>query len=1280
MASTPGVLVDDNVLEVLRKAQLDAFVNKFVFQFNVRRFDHFSHVRDKDMQEIGMQQQQIRQLREQILKMSREMWNRSDPKQVYVQSDQSTPIQSTIDERALIPNEQIKLYELIGEGSFAVVKRGTWTQSSGQTTDVAVKILRDISPNIMDDLRVEASHLLKLQHPSLIRLYGIVRQPAMMVFERCEGGSLLDRLRDDKKPIPLVSRLHDYCMQIAKALQFLESKHCVHRDVAARNILLSKDEKIVKICDFGLMRALKENEQMYTMAPQKKVPFAWCPPEALRHRKFSHASDVWSYGITIWEIFTFGEEPWVGCRAIDVLKNMDAGERLEKPKYCSERLYQIMQNCWKSNPAERCKFGAIREDLKAAMFLEAVAREAYNSIQPGTLQLIKGDEVIVVENTGQDWFGQNKKNQHFGTFPRTAVFAQSNHAVAATTAVTPQKVPTAPTIKVPPQQVIQPPPLPFAPKPLNNNSITSVHDRGSRISMPVAGSFIHTGHGDPLGGQSWGNPSSIDQMYLKNPVKGVPLSSMSNGAEVIASKVQLTNGGRNTHVPAASSASAASITSVRGLSLDLPEFDDFDRAFDDSFSPSNIEFPRGFGNESMISHVSNGSTASTFLLDGPKPNDHVFDVRGNVLHPTPIEKIPSATLKPILVAPSSIGVVTMELPDKFTIPQPHSSIGINRTAADPMRVQPRHNNSAGSRLDSMGSTATPRLSDMKPFVIDTRQNNQNFLPELQNRLDLGNDVGNAMRPRPASSIGIQNNGITQIGGNIQRPFSVINTPTVIPCLVPTPAPISSINPTPNQKVLTNQANPLQKALTDELKGNLSRRPTSTSAANESTAPQGQRNVLLPQQYPFNPTTTSQKPFQPQQVRLPLPTTSSPSVSRPVLSQTQPAAAPYVPPAHHVPRATAAPIPAPTVVPTATSAAATAPPKKAPTPVVISQQTAASSASVVTRRPTPTNPPMSEEERKSKIIMEINSALPAPSSLLFGSNSTSSLPSVLPSAPSTSTVRDRPTIAPSQPQRTMPPKKTSEPILSTEVLQPTRLNTTPASVAHSVAQPIRNPSPPVVNNKQPVLAEKKIAAPTATTNVPLFNITNSSNMYPQLGGVPNYGNGYTPYGYGTNYYGGGYQAYQGYNPYLSGMGQLALTHSAVTSLPPLVPSENRFSGTAQPLGESDIIELLGQQNRPPAAPSGQEQNPARIRSAPSAAPGDVSMAEKMEVLYKEANFTKSGNCDTMVMNCNGDTELALKMLKQQHLVDMGVADSTDRARRALESHQYDLTAAVNFLLG
>lgn len=226
-----------------------------------------------------------------------------------------------------------------------------------------------------------------------------------------------------------------------------------------------------------------------------------------------------------------------------------------------------------------------------------------------------------------------------------------------------------------------------------------------------------------------------------------------------------------------------------------------------------------------------------------------------------------------------------------------------------------------------------------------------------------------------------------------------------------------------------------------------------------------------------------------------------------------------------------------------------------------------------------------------------------------------------------------------------------------------------------------------------------------THVPLYNLTNSSNVYPTLNGPQYVGNStfynYQPqsYGYGMNH--GGYQGYPSFNPYASGLGQLALAHSAASSLPPLVPSENHFSGVSQPLEESDINDFLPNQHSAPAtttsvpSQSNVPQQPQPTNSI-TAATGDLSMAEKMEILYKEAHFMEwvwpktrpfskcitfsRGKVDTMVRQTSGNTELALKNLKEIHLVDMGLASNTHNARCALEATRYDLTAAANQLLG
>ena len=128
---------------------------------------------------------------------------------------------------------------------------------------------------------------------------------------------------------------------LARGMAYLELKRFIHRDLACRNVLLASVDR-VKIGDFGLMRALPQEDDCYVMQERKKVPFPWCAPESLKTRQFSHASDTWMFGVTLWEMFTFGEEPWIGLNGSQILKKIDRdGERLHQPPAVSDYTFKL---------------------------------------------------------------------------------------------------------------------------------------------------------------------------------------------------------------------------------------------------------------------------------------------------------------------------------------------------------------------------------------------------------------------------------------------------------------------------------------------------------------------------------------------------------------------------------------------------------------------------------------------------------------------------------------------------------------------------------------------------------------------------------------------------------------------------------------------------------------------------------------------------------------------------------------------------------------------------
>lgn len=257
-----------------------------------------------------------------------------------------------------IDRNSIKLMKKLGAGQFGDVWEGTWNG----TTSVAVKTLKAGTMSVIDFLK-EATIMKALRHPKLIQLYAVctAEEPIYIVTELMKNGSLLDYLHDKGRALRL-PQLVDMAAQIAAGMAYLEAQNFIHRDLAARNVLVA-ESNICKVADFGLARIM-ENENEYTAREGAKFPIKWTSPEAAMHNRFSVKSDVWSFGILLTELVTYGRIPYAGMMNAEVLQKVERGYRMPCPPGCSENLYQIMLDCWKSAPEERPTFESLQYRLE----------------------------------------------------------------------------------------------------------------------------------------------------------------------------------------------------------------------------------------------------------------------------------------------------------------------------------------------------------------------------------------------------------------------------------------------------------------------------------------------------------------------------------------------------------------------------------------------------------------------------------------------------------------------------------------------------------------------------------------------------------------------------------------------------------------------------------------------------------------------------------------------------------------------------------------------------
>ncbi|XP_069053576.1 receptor tyrosine-protein kinase erbB-3 isoform X2 [Lepisosteus oculatus] len=242
--------------------------------------------------------------------------------------------------------QELRKLKLIGSGVFGTVHKGVWVPE-GDTVKipVAIKTIQDRTGR--QTFTEVTDHMLamgSLDHPYIVRLLGICPGASLqLVTQLSVQGSLLEHIRRHKHSLD-PQRLLNWCVQIAKGMYYLEEHRMVHRNLAARNVLL-KSDYIVQIADFGIPDLLYPDDKKY-FYNEVKTPIKWMALESILFRRYTHQSDVWSYGVTVWEMMSFGAEPYSTMRPQEVPDLLEKGERLSQPPICTIDVYMVMVKCW----------------------------------------------------------------------------------------------------------------------------------------------------------------------------------------------------------------------------------------------------------------------------------------------------------------------------------------------------------------------------------------------------------------------------------------------------------------------------------------------------------------------------------------------------------------------------------------------------------------------------------------------------------------------------------------------------------------------------------------------------------------------------------------------------------------------------------------------------------------------------------------------------------------------------------------------------------------------
>ncbi|XP_066916418.1 ephrin type-B receptor 1-B-like [Clytia hemisphaerica] len=282
---------------------------------------------------------------------------------LYVDPTTYSHVDEAVEEFALeLDRSCLTMDQLIGGGEFANVFKGILSTES-RNSDVAIKVLKSgANRSDRDDFLSEAAILGQFSDPNVVSIEGVVLKdyPSLIVLEYMANGSLDKYLVKNDSQFS-VAKLLGMARGVASGMKYLSDLGFIHRDLAARNVLVNSED-CCKIADFGMSRELKTDDTYDTKGG--KIPIKWTAPEAIEYKKFTTASDVWSYGIVCWEIFSYGERPYWEWSNYEVMERLSTGYRLPPPMECPKGIHDLMLQCWHKDRLKRPRFSNILQKVE----------------------------------------------------------------------------------------------------------------------------------------------------------------------------------------------------------------------------------------------------------------------------------------------------------------------------------------------------------------------------------------------------------------------------------------------------------------------------------------------------------------------------------------------------------------------------------------------------------------------------------------------------------------------------------------------------------------------------------------------------------------------------------------------------------------------------------------------------------------------------------------------------------------------------------------------------